>query len=290
MEKCEICNYPLDSVLYEGKIRVGKFGNYSADSHQVRKCSNCLSGCLLESLEDYESSQYRQLVDISNNVNDFYAAHDNEVMDKLNLFNMYELRGKVIADVGTGAGSFLDSVNGLASQCIAIEPNKTYQKILQEKGYSTYSYSSDALEEKKNQVDIATCFAVIEHLADPVTILKDIKGLLKPDGVLLISTPNYDDWLLELLPEEYGSFFYRYVHKWYFNGDSLKKVAKIAGYSDISLKYVQQYDISNALLWLRDNRPTGLGKVKVLEWLDECYKNLIESQGKSNFLYAWLKP
>jgi SAM-dependent methyltransferase len=39
-------------------------------------------------------------------------------------------------------------------------------------------------------VDVAVCFEVIEHLAEQKTLLEEIRRVLRPDGLLVISTPN----------------------------------------------------------------------------------------------------
>jgi 2-polyprenyl-3-methyl-5-hydroxy-6-metoxy-1,4-benzoquinol methylase len=41
--------------------------------------------------------------------------------------------------------------------------------------------------------DFVTAVEVIEHLESPITFLRHIRSLLKPDGVALITTPNLDN-------------------------------------------------------------------------------------------------
>ena len=155
-------------------------------------------------------------------------------------------------------------------------------------GHVTYSYCEDAIKEWAETVDIVVSFAVLEHVENPIAFLKEIKSLLKPDGFLLISTPNTDDWLLEFMPVEYGRFFYRNVHKWYFNCESLRFVSDAASFKDLSIKFVQRFDISNALLWAYKRQPTGFSKFKILNGINGSYKHYIEDMGRSDFIYAWM--
>ena len=106
---------------------------------------------------------------------------------------------------------------------------------------------------------------------------------------MLISTPNTDDWLLEFLPGIYDRFFYRYVHAWYFNRESIQYLSQRAGFKETELFFKQRYDISNALHWVRDNTPTGTGKFKLLQGMDSTYIQLIESLGRSDYIYAFFK-
>jgi radical SAM superfamily enzyme YgiQ (UPF0313 family)/SAM-dependent methyltransferase len=44
---------------------------------------------------------------------------------------------------------------------------------------------------KDNEFDIVTCYEVLEHLKyDPVHMMKEIKRVLKPEGILILTTPN----------------------------------------------------------------------------------------------------
>lgn len=288
-ESCRICGALDWSVLYKGPIRVGKFGNWSASEHVIWKCGGCQAGFLAGTPLSYESNEYRDLVDAGNSPAHFYTLHDGEQADKLRILGTDKLRGKVIADIGCGGGSFLDLVAGYASKAIAIDPALSYQQQLRNKGYQTYSYCKDALKDWKGAVDVAVSFAVIEHIAEPLEFLREIRLLLKPNGFLLMSTPNYQDWLVDFLPGVYDRFFFRYVHTWYFNGNSLEQLGTLAGFSTVNLKYVQRYGLSNALLWIRDNQPTGTVKSTTLDELDDVYIRTLEKKGQSDFVYAFFR-
>jgi 2-polyprenyl-3-methyl-5-hydroxy-6-metoxy-1,4-benzoquinol methylase len=238
---------------------------------------------------DYDSAQYRELVDGEGSPERFYDLHDAEQAGKLGILGTGALRHKVVADVGCGAGSFLDLVKGMASATLAIEPTRSFHPVLADKGHQVFSYCDDVPAEWHGQVDTAVCFSVVEHVADPVSLLRSVRRLLRPGGHLLLSTPNLDDWMLELLPEEYGAFFFRTVHSWYFGASSLKRLATAAGFADCAVEYVHRFDLSNALLWLRDRRPSGQGTVLVAPPVDAAFQSWLESTGRADYLYARLR-
>lgn len=285
-KKCRICNAQEWILLYKGPIRMGKSGDYSKDSHIVWKCKKCKVAFLDRSAINYEMSEYRRMVDGSVSIQSFYALHDNEQADKINILGTGGLREKVVADIGSGAGSFLDLLKGYAATTIAVEPALNFQKELKRKGHEVYSYTKYALKDWRRKVDVAVCFAVLEHIEFPLEFLKEIRLLLKPGGILILSTPNRGDWMLQFLSQGYGRFFYRYVHTWYFDKKSLEKIGKLAGFRKVEISYSQRFDISNALLWARDLKPTGLGKFGTLSELDSQYKRSLESKGRSDFIYA----
>jgi 2-polyprenyl-3-methyl-5-hydroxy-6-metoxy-1,4-benzoquinol methylase len=47
--------------------------------------------------------------------------------------------------------------------------------------------------------DVSTAFHVIEHLADPVSILSMLSALLQPSGKLIVEVPSANDALLTLV-------------------------------------------------------------------------------------------
>jgi 2-polyprenyl-3-methyl-5-hydroxy-6-metoxy-1,4-benzoquinol methylase len=135
---------------------------------------------------------------------------------------------------------------------------------------------------------VALCLAVVEHIDQPVEFLREIRELLAPEGYLLLSTPNLDDWLIDFLPGVYDRFFFRWVHTWYFNQAALQQLAQRAGFSRVEVKYHHRFDLSNALHWLRDQRPTGLGRTPLLKGLDRTWAQHLEDLGRADFIYAWL--
>jgi len=282
--KCLICESE-SKLIFDAPIRLGKPGTQTPEDRKVFQCNSCDTAFLEHYNIDYESEEYRNLVNKDASPQSYYKQHDVEQIERLELIGFENVRGKIIADVGCGAGSFLDLVSTSANETIAIEPTPTFKNELQEKGNKYFPYSKDALSEYKSKVDYITSFAVIEHVDDAEGFLKDCHDLLNDNGVAIISTPNHDDWLLSFLGKPYKEFFYRNVHKWYFNSKSFSCLAKKVGFTKIEPIFRQQYDISNLLHWLKDSKPTGLGKLAMFSGIDESYKKLLEAQGNSNYVY-----
>ena len=289
VESCAICGNTEWENLYVGPIRVGGPGKLSSKPRTILRCVHCSAGRLTgDTNVDYESAEYRKLVDDDESAQGYYALHDNEQSRKLELIGVDRLRNRIIADIGCGAGSFLDVVKGVSRETIAIEPAAAYRQELSAKGHVVYPYCKDVPEEHRGRVDVAVCFSVIEHVDDPLELLQDIRRLLKPGGQLILSTPNTREWLLELLPVEYGSFFFRVVHQWYLDKQSIEILTKRAGYTRSEFRFVQRFDMSNFLLWLRDRKPTGLRKISVPGPIDAGFCRWLEDTERSDYIYVTL--
>lgn len=288
MINCPICSAEIKE-LYFGKIRDGKPGSLSEEKNKVLQCQECEVAFLEKYYQDYVSGEYRSKYDLDNSAEAYYRNHDDETKEKLKYVSIKDLRCKKIMDVGAGAGSFLDIFSGIANEILAIEPDKFYKKALQEKGYLTFSDLSGSVEKFKGKLDFVSSFAVVEHVSDCVDFFELIFKHLSKDGIFLLSTPNLNDWLIDFYPDSYRSFYFRTAHKWYFNEKSLCFLAKKVGFRDIKFYYKHQYDFGNTLLWLKERKPCGNGKVKMFSELDSSFKKCLEKAGKANYIYAVLK-
>lgn len=285
-ERCLVCDGKDHDVLYHGPVRVGRFGSYSREPRTVWRCLGCGTGHLPVAAVDYESSEYRTLVDGSETVEDFRRLHDGEQAEKLRILGTEGLRDRVCMDVGCGGGAFLDLLRGVARTTIGIEPTASLRSALAAGQHLAFPYCRDVPSEWSGRVDVAVAFSLLEHVEDPVGLLRDVHRLLAPGGRLLVSTPNRDDLLLELLPEDYARFFYRIVHRWYFDAASLTALLHRAGFAGVAVRHVHRFDVSNAVLWLRDRRPTGVGALASTREADAVFRAVLEASGRADYLYG----
>ena len=101
-------------------------------------------------------------------------------------------RGRIL-DVGAGDGVFLDVASDLGWKGIGIEPagiREQRQKELICKGITLVQGTFDELPPDV-RFDVITLWDVIEHVDEPIGLLKAVYGRLKPDGIVLLETGNY---------------------------------------------------------------------------------------------------
>ncbi len=288
---CKICGSTALRVAYEGPIRLGRFGTLSPEPHAVRQCEQCgvqaLPPIMGDLSEYYEGAQYREEVNAGAAAADYYRLHDAEQARNVGLTGTARFRGKVVMDVGCGAGSFLDAVQGYAGKVVAIEPSGEFQEELRHKGFETFSYPQDAHATWAGKVDVAVCFSVIEHVEDPVGFLRSIRALLAPGGACLLTTPNAGDLLVAALPGAYPSFFYRKVHLWYFDRMSLQRAFSEAGFSACEVAGHHRFGLGNFLLWLREQRPSGQASLAAITpAMDAVWKSELERTFACDYLFA----
>ena len=142
MDRCQICGCQNNSVVYYGKIRDGGLGRYTQNNVSMIQCANCKviwhNKLIEDQKEYYQTSKYRVELEGKSDEDSFYDNHDKESYDKFRYCGVKRFRNKVVADVGCGAGAFLDCVSGLSNKVVAIEPSMEYRRALVEKKYSVY--------------------------------------------------------------------------------------------------------------------------------------------------------
>jgi 2-polyprenyl-3-methyl-5-hydroxy-6-metoxy-1,4-benzoquinol methylase len=293
-DKCEICGNLSWESVYNGDIRDGHYGLIRENS-TVFQCIDCGVQRLLESdcipPEYYDTGEYREKLNQSLSLDSEIEGH--ELLNRFTFESIWPLsvRNKHVLDVGCGSGHLLDALSGASKNQVGIEPCSPYLASIIEKGYEAYSSIQECSNKgREKYFDFGFSIQVIEHVLNPRLFLEDIRLLLKPGADLLISTPNRDDILMSLMPDDFPSFFYRTQHRWYFDANSLEFCAKSAGFEIVEMKYIHRYGMSNTLHWLRDKLPTGVEKIQGINALaDNFWKGYLESTHQSDNLYIHLR-
>ena len=292
--KCKICGNEKISVIYDGKIRDGRLEHYTdrdVKMYQCEKCKVIWHDSIMNLEVYYESIKYRESLEGTTDEKTFYRLHDKETLDKLMYTGTEIYRDKIVTDIGCGCGAFLDYINGVASNVIAIEPSEVYRKIMDKKGFLTYPYATDALDACKNKVDVITSFDVIEHVENPQNFLNECSKLLAEGGTAIIGTPTDAPVMRELLGRIYEKkILFSTQHLWIFSEDSLRKMAEKAGFSSVEIKYYQRYGIGNMLGWIKDKEADSAIKSKLVSsTLDAIWRADCESRSISDYIVLYAR-
>lgn len=184
--KCKLCGSNEVLVAYNDVIRNGGLGRFTQQPVAMYQCKSCgviWHEPVLDNISQYyESDEYRNSMIEGTDEQTFYLNHDAQTLEKFTYTGTDIYRSKIVADIGCGAGAFLDFVKGVASNVIAVEPTAEFRRIMDRKGFHTYAYAKDAYDQWRGKVDVVTSFDVIEHVENPQAFLDDAYGLLKRGG------------------------------------------------------------------------------------------------------------
>ncbi|MBT5399906.1 class I SAM-dependent methyltransferase [bacterium] len=286
--ECGLCNEKEYKVIYNGIIRDGVAGIKTTIKHKVVKCNGCGLVRLLDNpltMEYYQSDEYRNAYNETSSPSDYIEMHDNEQPSRLDRIGATFFRDKIVLDFGCGGGAFLDLVSGLSRETLGIEPFSGYHESLIDRGHEMFSNMETAQSKYKDKVDSIVSFCVLEHVQNPQQYLKDACSLLKKSGKMYLETDNIHNILMKFNINSFDEFFYRTAHLYYFEDKTLRKMAEQAGFSDIRISFRHNYDMSNVMLWLRDNKPTGNGKLDFLSnGVDQNWIEFVESSGLADLV------
>lgn len=96
----------------------------------------------------------------------------------------------LLVDVGCGKGDYLEKIQALGWKVMGIEPHPSAAEMSREKGVPVFEGTLHEAELAEASVDYITLMHVIEHVLDPLSLIKECLRVLKKGGVLVIRTPN----------------------------------------------------------------------------------------------------
>jgi 2-polyprenyl-3-methyl-5-hydroxy-6-metoxy-1,4-benzoquinol methylase len=104
------------------------------------------------------------------------------------------VRGKVVLDIASGAGYGSNMLAKTAKKVygVDLDPKAVQyaQRTYGRKNIEFIAGSGTAIPLKDSSVDVVVTFETIEHIEEYQQFMQEIKRVLKPDGLAIISTPN----------------------------------------------------------------------------------------------------
>src|SRR6202048_4935650 len=127
-----------------------------------------------------------------------------------------------ILDIGPGAGLLCEPFTRLGAQVIGVDPSATNiaaAKLHADKGHLSIDYRCTTVEQMdvRERFDIVLAMEVVEHVADVGMFLNRCAAMLKPGGLMVISTlnRNWKSFALAIVGAEYVlRWLPRGTHQW----------------------------------------------------------------------------
>jgi 2-polyprenyl-3-methyl-5-hydroxy-6-metoxy-1,4-benzoquinol methylase len=221
VDKCPVCKCADSKTVFR------------KESFKGKKCLNCglvYSSPRLKSIEGV----YKD--DKSSSTSEYYTLSQNYDIEtftnRIRLLEKYTAKGELL-DIGCSVGSLLAAAVRRGWNASGIEPNPVSAEICRNKHLPVFedflneSYS----KEFAGHFDAVYLGDVLEHVVNPLETIGLALKVLKPNGILMIVTPDFDSFtarLFQIKPRE---------HILYFTGDSIRKMF---AYFNVKIELLQK--------------------------------------------------
>lgn len=149
------------------------------------------------------------------------------------LFNKFSLKkGDHLLDLGCGRGEFLKGFASLELNSEGLDCCKSATEFSKDYKIEICDFENQRLPYPDNHFDIIFCKSVIEHSYYPEKIFKEAYRILKPNGKLIVMTPDWES--------VYKTFYEDYTHRVPFTVVSLKSIYNVTDFGRIKVaKFIQ---------------------------------------------------
>lgn len=216
MKSCPLCGISL-------------LPSFRKDNYSIGQCPSCKLLAVLDDLQgsdlhaQYADNYYTQDAGRYTHVS---RGQKMEILSRLKRLQDYSstASGRALLDIGCGTGAFLEfaQAQGWDVYGVEISPqgrDATANRIGAHKVFDSLGAITPVMA-----YDTITMWDVIEHLPDPITYLHDVKKLLKPNGILVLSTPNTHALNKHLFGPKWR-YFIPPEHLVYFNTENISTMA-----------------------------------------------------------------
>ncbi|MGE4159266.1 MAG: methyltransferase domain-containing protein [Planctomycetota bacterium] len=170
--------------------------------------------------------------------------------------------GGELLDVGSGEGFLLEGARKAGFSIHGVELNAG--KATWTRDHLGMDVRTGTLQDARfpeASFDVVTCFAVLEHVPDPLELLKECLRILKPGGLLMLAVPNIRGQFLQMRLSWLTHITERWLqpeqHCWHFEPETLGQLVARAGF--IGFKSFARPKFRHEMLKVR-----GLNLPKVL--------------------------
>lgn len=162
------------------------------NGYRIVKCSNC-GFVYVNPRPDNETLKHLYLKYLPYKMKDplLWDAYMKDVFTKAaNILAAQLPKGGKLLDIGCGYGFFLSKMKAMGWQTYGIDVSETAVSYASGNGFDVSLGTLDNIRYENNSFDVVTMFYVLEHLPNPLNALKEVRRILKPNGLLLLRVPH----------------------------------------------------------------------------------------------------
>lgn len=136
-----------------------------------------------------------------------------------------------LLDVGCSSGAFLLSARKLGYAAEGVEPSADAAQTARDAGLKVFTGYLEQARFPDAAFDAITLIEIVEHLRDALGLMQECARILKPGGVVLVTTPNAHSWTARAMGSRWAGFNLNAMggHISFFNPHSIAMLAARSG-------------------------------------------------------------
>ena len=163
--------------------------------------------------------------------------------DLLRWFSRFGI-GRKVLDAGCGLGQFVEVANRSGWIAEGLELSRGAVNFARRQGLAVRELDFLSSAIKPNSYDLVTLFEVIEHVPNPAAFLRRAEEIVRPGGLVYLTTPNFASADRRLLGR--GWEILHREHLTYFTPRTLRALVKKASHFEIL--HLETRNVSMAVL------------------------------------------
>jgi len=148
-----------------------------------------------------------------------------------------------LLDVGCSNGAFVWIAKQLGIDAQGVEPGESPARQAQSRGLTVHKGYLEELNLPEKSFDVVTLFEVIEHLRDPLALVKECHRILRPGGVMVIGTGNADSWTRQIMKHRWD-FFNINLHGGHINFYCTASIGALAAKTGFSVNRIRTSSVN----------------------------------------------
>jgi 2-polyprenyl-3-methyl-5-hydroxy-6-metoxy-1,4-benzoquinol methylase len=213
-----------------GSTQIKELKGY--EEHELAKCSNC-------------SFVFMRRIPTNDELINYYSVYAYETEKQMSEPTRQSLEGLVkkfdpyrknnrILDVGCGEGWILEISKKHGWEVYGTEYSSRAIEICEAKGIKMYQGVLDPGKMNVSEFDVIISSETVEHINNPQEDFNNINKLLRKEGLLYVTTPNFNSYLRYLLKKKYNIIEYP-EHLSYYTKKTLHALLANNGFKKVKL-------------------------------------------------------
>ncbi len=224
---------------------------YHIKGYNIVKCQGCSLIFInprprVEDIEKfYQKGYFRSSDELSCGYNHYEDLREDLIRTfkrRLKKFDSFLPTGKEerLLDIGCGFGYFLEAAGTNFHEYWGVDISETACKKIEKRGFKTFRGNLKEANFKNYYFDLIVTTDLLEHLPHPRPFLREVIRILKPEGVVMITTPNVKSLLSRVSKRKWVSFKLP-EHLVYYSPETLSRMLREEGFRIIKIAPEGQY-------------------------------------------------